>query len=672
MNNDNILVEETDLELARNTCNDIEDQNTRNRAVANTLAADLAKKYFTEIEVDTETGLHKIATVLNNLDISDVYVKDSYIDVRIYFEGNELCVPKIHFEKNILPVAYMFIKMDSNLSGATVTGFALPENIDQSRESNGYYFTLEEDLVSYYDIEGRLVQNYADDAPDNFEALIFDYLDNKLEDDCEFYKALLNSRYCRNSLKNAANVQAIFEKIYNNESFVENLASQDSCLELSEDCDLLEENNEEGFVLDIEEQNSHLEEFENNLDINESEDLVELEVQDFEDINNIEEVQELSIETTDNNTLIQEDNNNLEEFQTLEEDSDFSTETLIEAEPLEIPEEKEILAEVTQPIEEETSSIESNYEEIPNFDQDETSELPIEEYSEIDNFTEEVVEENKDEDFSTVTTPSIDSIEQTLTEEDLESMLDNDKSVFDEEETVIKDSNPQIENLFGNEEETQEVFEEEFVKPAKSNSKLLPLLGTLTLAVALGYYGYTKFINPYPINNETSDTTQAIQQNTSSSTPKEDAMPVESIENIESTQAENEGNAISIPAIEQNLDASILVSNLSVNWEVPAGYVSNNTAKRYFTKMGKIIQLNLKTELLLLSKPPITNKIMLELEFNKATNKFGVKGITASSGEKIVDDLIIQTVKNALDINLKTNMSTFNNIAGNPVLVIRL
>ena len=31
---------------------------------------------------------------------------------------------------------------------------------------------------------------------------------------------------------------------------------------------------------------------------------------------------------------------------------------------------------------------------------------------------------------------------------------------------------------------------------------------------------------------------------------------------------------------------------------------------------------------------------MLELEFNKNQNKFGVKGITASSGEQLIDDLI--------------------------------
>ncbi len=72
--------------------------------------------------------------------------------------------------------------------------------------------------------------------------------------------------------------------------------------------------------------------------------------------------------------------------------------------------------------------------------------------------------------------------------------------------------------------------------------------------------------------------------------------------------------------------------------------------------MGKIIQLNLKTELLLLTKQPITNKIAVELEYNKGTKQFDVKGILASSGEPTIDDLILKTVKKALSISLNMNI----------------
>ncbi len=176
------------------------------------------------------------------------------------------------------------------------------------------------------------------------------------------------------------------------------------------------------------------------------------------------------------------------------------------------------------------------------------------------------------------------------------------------------------------------------------------------------------------VNDMVDNTQNAIQpiEPTETTSPIEDAMPVETVENVKVELNTNEGNTVSIPAIEQNLDASITVSNLRVEFEIPAGYKTSKTAERYFTKMGKIVQLNLKTELLLLTKQPITNKIAVELEYNKGTQKFDVKGLVASSGEPTIDDLILRTVKNAMNINLNMNMAIFGSVPGNPILVIKL
>ena len=114
------------------------------------------------------------------------------------------------------------------------------------------------------------------------------------------------------------------------------------------------------------------------------------------------------------------------------------------------------------------------------------------------------------------------------------------------------------------------------------------------------------------------------------------------------------------------------MSNLTVNWEVPTNYLSNNSLKRYMTKLGKIIQLNLKTELLLLSKPPITNKISAEFEFNKANKRFEFKNLINSSGEKEIDDVIRLAIRQALSINLNIGLDSVEKISGNPILVIRL
>ena len=294
--------------------------------------------------------------------------------------------------------------------------------------------------------------------------------------------------------------------------------------------------------------------------------------------------------------------------------------------------------------------------------------------------SEEIVEENSEileqteNEFSTNITPSLENYESTSENtEELSSLLEADEADEQEVSEIVEDNSPQIDTLFNTDVETEEI-EDSFVEPPKKKSLLLPILGTAAILAAAGYFGYTKFMPapPQPDKIQDRNTTAVVKPDEPDVMPEQEAMPLETVDNTTKPVAVNEGTAVSIPAIEQNLDASILVSNLTVKWEVPAAYSTNATAKRYFTKMGKIIQLNLKTELLLLNKPPITNKIALELEFNKGANKFQVKGITASSGEATVDDVITKTVRNALEMNLNMNMSSFGNIQGNPVLIINL
>lgn len=217
-----------------------------------------------------------------------------------------------------------------------------------------------------------------------------------------------------------------------------------------------------------------------------------------------------------------------------------------------------------------------------------------------------------------------------------------------------------------------EGFDIESVRKAQNRPKKLIIAGVITLlAVILGVLGFLKIksgSNELPANLPT-----AMSTDTQNNNSVQEAMPVESVnQNIEPNQATEEGNAVSIPSIENNLDASILVSNLKIDWEVPSSYASNTSITRYLIKLGKIIQLNLKAELLLLSRPPITNRITVELQFNKDLNKFDAVGIVNSSGEKSVDDIIMQTIKKSLKVKINANTDSFAKLEGNPILVIKL
>ena len=107
----------------------------------------------------------------------------------------------------------MFVKIDENISSATVSGFILPENIDISSPIHGYYQINEKDLTSFYDIEGYLETNYNDELSEEIEKACYDYLDKKLENESEFFKELLQSRAARIHLANVAKTKHIFNYI---------------------------------------------------------------------------------------------------------------------------------------------------------------------------------------------------------------------------------------------------------------------------------------------------------------------------------------------------------------------------------------------------------------------------------------------------------------------------
>ncbi len=702
VNTDNFLIEEKDLELAQEICRTIQDAGVRNRAIANAIAANIAPKFFESENADFESGLHNIANVLNDIDIADIYINNGYIDVRVFFNEEEFGVPKSHFDNNLTPAAYMFIKVTEDLSGATVVGFILPENIDTSKEISGFYPVEYDSLVSFYDIESHLIaeeDTYAVEDKD-----IFAYLDGTIADKNEFYRELIASKDGRLRLAKTAKAQYIF-------NFVSVAQPEAEAAEEEPTTDLLEAPQEEedfGLMeaapLDLIEEDASFA-LEETLDEPvETEDLLEEstdEVIGFADVEQVDEIQPLEeaslleepaeisldfggddfVETVEEDTVEEpEAEPEIEEPQIQMADFDvdsikFVTDTPEESFPTGFEQaavEEPVLEEepaLEVEVEEDFSSLiledDTSSEEIVEEISEPVVDLPEEEPEEVE--VEEEEEETSFEDFKTVTSPSLDVYEEL---ENLDKSEDT-ASATDEEPQEATEQTEEIEALFNNPEEQAE--EIPAMKKSGSSLKLLFIAGFLAVLGAVGYFGYTKLTGAEDTQNNLVQEAEPIPAPDIPQEPKvEEAMPVETVEAAKPAVNVNEGTAESIPAIEQNLDASILVSNLKVDWEVPAGYANNTSAKRYLVKLGKIVQLNLKTELLLLSKPPITNKIAVEIKYNPTSRKFETVGVTTSSGEQSVDDLILRTVQKALGMNLSTNSDSFTNLKGNPTLIIRL
>jgi len=663
VNTDNFIIESSDIELAQNVCKMITDTSIRNRAVANAIAGSIASKFFDKdsYNVDSESGLHNIGIVLEDIDISDIYINNNYIDVRVFFNEEEISIPEAHFKNNLLPLAYMFIKINEDLSGASVIGFITPENVQKETLVDGCFHISEDSLQSFYDIEILLTNN---DELEVSDKDIFAYLDNSLEDKNNFYSELLKSREGRLKLAKAAKAKEIFKFVsVASDSVTEDIQDNDDLIfDAEEDLLLDEDATSLDLIEEIELSTGDGDDF-SELDENSEPDNLEIISETEEDLINFEESEDLSID----------------EISDTEED--IISEISIEA-PDNISLEEPVVTSVepipTAPIEEkEVEALEiiddSEIEPEPL----NIAEEPVEATSET--AENEETEEEKGFEFTTVASPSSNDSD-ILDELSNEPETESPQSTEEEEEAVAEE---QIEALFNTETPTEENTEEisqeieEYKAENKNKGSMKPvaLIAVLIITGALGYFGYTKFFNGgenngLPDTEMPIDSMPAVSEN--SQNKVEDAMPIETVETTTPQNIKNEGVAETIPAIEQNLDASILVSNLKVEWEVPSGYASNASAKRYLVKLGKIVQLNLKTELLLLNKPPITNKISVEIKYNSSSRKFEAAGIVVSSGEKMVDDIILQTVNKALAMNLSTNTDSFAKLQGNPVLIIHL
>ena len=410
-------------------------------------------------------------------------------------------------------------------------------------------------------------------------------------------------------------------------------------------------------VLDLDEEapelhnyaNDNSTNFDNISDINPDNLYQETAESDIMSIQSTESEETISYENTENNDIALLDGNEvISEYNENENDSqelsefDYSTDITPSIETIEIESDTEDtfgIEENTSDSEYETESNSNN--EFENFEQSE--DLPIEDDSSI--VSEISEEDSATEDFSTMEEMPEDASEQKLSANE-----------------------EQIETLFNKESPSSEL-------PPKKKSAL-PILGIIVLFGALGYFGYTKFFAQTPDIKKPADVSSVDIKNTKpenkTTQTKDIAMPIETVENTTVNKADNEMSNAEVSTIEKTLNASIEVSNLVINWEVPLSYANNTTAKRYFVKIGKILQLNLKTELLMMSNSPINNRITMELTYNKNNGRFNIVKIVDSSGADNIDNTVRDTVNKILGMNMNMNMSVFETLQGNPILVIKL
>lgn len=674
MNTENLLIESDTILQAQEICNFITEPDIRNRAIANIVGVKTVLNYFSICDVDITTGLHNISEILKKWEISDIYVNGAYIDVRLHFNENDICVPKYHFDNNLLPKVYMFIKVNETITNATVTGFISPELIDITTNHNGYYQVKISELQEYPEI-CDLLEKDEPEFVENLEMFLYDYIDDIESNHERISKHLLSSPDLRVRLAEIVNAKNTFEHISIDSVLTDEIETENVANILTEnltDTVILEEEIPNSLLLDTDSaEEISLGDYgtDNSLTLEENTSAEYLEVFSTEVTPSINTIESMIAENIEQDVDLNSDqtiDTNDESMYNIEQNNDENepfSDLMITEEKAE--EANQVIDLYEHDLDDSNIVTTSNIEDIYTDEESTTNdELDL-----LDN-----ISDIKERDDDIVLNQDISNLAnvETIDEDDLSDVTDFKNNI--NEASSNQEENAEIDELFNNEQqlESNDYTDNLEIEHSKTKSnKIIPLLGALVIVGAIGYYGFTKYSTTTP---NSSLVNKSVVNTTNSTTKNNDklAMPDESIENSVNIEQEELGESISLPQIEENLDASIIVSNLYINWEVPVSYVANATAKRFLTKVGKIIQMNLKTDLLLINKPPITNKITLGLEFNKSTQKFKVKDIILSSGEEQFDEMIKKTVNRILNNNFNFNMNVFNDLPGNPSLIIHL
>lgn len=139
---DNKFIEITqdDVKDAAYSSSNLEER-IKQRAFANVIGGRLGIKYLKSIgfNATNQNSLYTIPAVLKDMDISDINIDNIKVDVRIVPNENALFVPKAQYEFNITPDLYIFLVMSEDLSTANFVGAIAPDEVNKSKEVNGYY-----------------------------------------------------------------------------------------------------------------------------------------------------------------------------------------------------------------------------------------------------------------------------------------------------------------------------------------------------------------------------------------------------------------------------------------------------------------------------------------------------------------------------------------------------
>ncbi len=205
LRNISLTIDEKALGYAKIYASLLESEYQRKRAYA-----EIAALYaFINTLEKTDNIVQKSMTLFRNplinqqYEISDLYVNNYHLNIRVITEGETFFLPKIHFESNILPDFYVVIKLDKEIKKAELLGFLDKNSIIKKNYDENYYTSSAADLLNYAEFLERIkeekVCNFSKEDHDFVHENYIAFMDNELDNESKnkILQHLFNCSECR-------------------------------------------------------------------------------------------------------------------------------------------------------------------------------------------------------------------------------------------------------------------------------------------------------------------------------------------------------------------------------------------------------------------------------------------------------------------------------------------
>ena len=183
----NLVIDEKVISYAKIYASLLKEEFQRKRAYASLVAL-----YALVGEIEkTDNDVQKAMTLFRNpvlneqYEISDFYVNNWHIDVRVIVDGDSFLVPKSHFDNDIQPDFYAVVKVNKSLTEATLLGFVDTAIVEKNAFDYHYNSISLKSLISYDDfltkVNNTKVTAFSEEEHEFFRASYLTLIDEEVD-----------------------------------------------------------------------------------------------------------------------------------------------------------------------------------------------------------------------------------------------------------------------------------------------------------------------------------------------------------------------------------------------------------------------------------------------------------------------------------------------------------